>query len=166
MEAVWRLNPAGLNTAPSIFWDVEGSIKTVTCIFSCSPSAFATVTFISLFSVAHPNLNHVWLMSGRHRRLFREAAADHRRKWRQLQRAPLQRLEEQQRHADEAAQEGPGRAGRAEVESGRDDEGVCAWQLAIGGKRRRGPDAFTRCWFLVPLEALVNSRFLRVNFTA
>ena len=80
----------------------------------------------------------------------------------QLQRAPLQRLEDQQRHADEAAQEGPGRAGRAEVgvrEPGRDDEGMRSCQLVIS-------DAFTRCWFLVPHEALVNSRALRSNFTA
>jgi len=29
IEAVRRLNPASVNTAPLIFWDVEGSLKTV-----------------------------------------------------------------------------------------------------------------------------------------
>ena len=30
VEAVRTLNPAGLNTAAGIFWDVEGSLKTTT----------------------------------------------------------------------------------------------------------------------------------------
>lgn len=29
LEALRRTNPAGVNTAPVIFWDVEGALKTV-----------------------------------------------------------------------------------------------------------------------------------------
>jgi hypothetical protein len=28
-DAVRRINPASVNTAPNVFWDVEGSLKTV-----------------------------------------------------------------------------------------------------------------------------------------
>jgi hypothetical protein len=31
-DAVRRINPASVNTAPNVFWDVEGSLKTVSCI--------------------------------------------------------------------------------------------------------------------------------------
>jgi hypothetical protein len=35
MEAVRRLNPAGVSPAPEIFWDVEGALKTVIKMIFC-----------------------------------------------------------------------------------------------------------------------------------
>ena len=32
MREVRRVNPAGVNTAPSTFWDVEGALKTVVVV--------------------------------------------------------------------------------------------------------------------------------------
>jgi hypothetical protein len=34
-DAVRRINPASVNTAPNVFWDVEGSLKTVSCDIIC-----------------------------------------------------------------------------------------------------------------------------------
>ena len=37
MEALRKTNPAGVTTAPVIFWDVEGALKTVSCLFELFP---------------------------------------------------------------------------------------------------------------------------------
>ncbi len=45
MKEVRRLNPAGVNTAPGIFWDVEGALKTV------SNSLYATHYFLITYII-------------------------------------------------------------------------------------------------------------------
>jgi hypothetical protein len=51
MEALRRTNPAGVNTAPQIFWDVEGSLKTVLPLFSTLYSVY--LCLLSSFSLCY-----------------------------------------------------------------------------------------------------------------
>lgn len=64
IEAVRRLNPAGTTAAPTIFWDVEGSLKTV-----------REIVFVLIFSLTHDAFIHFIAITGNYRRLRRKAAA-------------------------------------------------------------------------------------------
>ena len=53
VEAVRRLNPASLKTAPGAFWDVEGAIKTVIYMIFCNNTFFLLFKSIIHFLVGY-----------------------------------------------------------------------------------------------------------------